>query len=93
MTTFSPDLINLLGDRYDIELNEYWSLTDEEKDNVTAVVLHSIFHLLQRDKTTLPMYIRLVDDRIKYSEYHEEFEHCEIFNRIKKELLKINPIY
>jgi hypothetical protein len=93
MTTFSPDLIELLGDRYDIELEEYWSLTDEDKHNVTMVVLNSIFHILQRDKKTVPMYIRLIDDRIKYSEYHEEFEHCEIFNRIKKELLKINPIY
>jgi hypothetical protein len=93
MTTFSPDLLNLLGDRYNIELEEYWSLTNEEKDNVTVVVLNSIFHILQRDQKTVPMYIRLIEDRIKYSEYHQEFEHCEIFNRIKKELLKISPIY
>ena len=93
MTTFSPDLLNLLGDRYNIELEEYWSLTNEEKDNVTEVVLNSIFHILQRDQNTVPMYIRLIEDRIKYSEYHQEFEHCEIFNRIKKELLKISPIY
>jgi hypothetical protein len=93
MTTFSPDLLNLLGDRYNIELEEYWSLTNEEKDNVTVVVLNSIFHILQRDQNTVPMYIRLIEDRIKYSEYHQEFEHCEIFNRIKKELLKISPIY
>ena len=93
MTTFSPDLINLLGDRYDIELEEYWTLTNEEKDNITEVVLSSIFHTLKQDINTLPIYIRLIDDRIKFSEYHQEYENAEIFNRIKKELLKISPIY
>lgn len=93
MTTFSLDLIDLLGDRYDIEIEDYWRLSNEDKDNISAVIIESIFATLKREPATLPLYVRLMDDRLKYAEYHDEFEQCEIFNRIKKELLKISPIY
>ena len=93
MTTFSLDLLELLDDRYNIELKDYWSLSNEERDNISIVVLESIFYILKREPDTLPLYVRLVDDRVKFAEYHEEFEQAEIFNRIKKELLKISPIY
>lgn len=93
MTTFSVDLLELLGDRYDIELEEYWSLSDEEKDNLSNIVIQSIFTTLKREPATFPLYVRLIQDRVKIAEYHDQFEEAEIFNRIQKELLKISPLY
>ena len=93
MTNFSVDLLELLDDRYDIDIKDYWTLTDEERDNLTQTVIQSLFATLKRQPETLPIYIRLIDDRLKLSEYHDEFEQSEIFNRIKKELLKISPLY
>ena len=93
MTNFSVDLLELLGDRYDIELEEYWGLSNEEKDNLSQVVIQSIFATLKREPATFPLYVRLIHDRVKIAEYHEQYEEAEIFHRIKKELLKISPIY
>jgi hypothetical protein len=93
MSSFSVDLLELLDDRYDIDIKDYWKLSDEERHNVSIVVIESIFATLKRQPDTIPLYIRLIDDRLKFAEYHDEFEQAEIFNRIKKELLKISPIY
>jgi hypothetical protein len=93
MTNFSVDLLELLDDRYNIDIKDYWSLSNEEKDNLSNIVIQSLFTILKRQPETLPLYVRLIDDRVKLSEYHDEFEQAEIFNRIKKELLKISPIY
>ena len=93
MTTFSLDLLELLDDRYDIDIKDYWTLSNEERHNVSIVVIESIFATLKRQPEVLPLYIRLIDDRVKLAEYHDEYEQAEIFNRIKKELLKISPIY
>jgi hypothetical protein len=93
MTNFSVDLLELLDDRYNIDIKDYWSLSNEERDNLTQTVILSLFATLKRQPDTLPLYIRLIDDRIKFAEYHDEFEQSEIFNRIKQELLKISPIY
>jgi hypothetical protein len=93
MTTFSLDLLELLDDRYNMDIKDYWSLSNKERHNLSIVVIESIFDTLKRQPETFPLYIRLIDDRVKLAEYHDEFEQAEIFNRIKKELLKISPIY
>ncbi len=93
MTTFSLDLLELLDDRYNMDIKDYWSLSNKERHNLSIVVIESIFDTLKREPATLPLYVRLIDDRVKLAEYHDEFEQAEIFNRIKKELLKISPIY
>jgi hypothetical protein len=93
MTNFSVDLLELIDDRYNIDIKDYWTLSNEERDNLTQTVIQSIFATLKRQPETISLYITLVNDRIKISEYHDEYEQSEIFNRIKKELLKISPIY
>jgi hypothetical protein len=93
MTTFSVDLLELLGDKYDIELEDYWGLSNDDKDNLSQVVIQSIFATLKREPATFPLYVNLISDRVKIAEYHDQFEEAEIFNRIKQELLKISPIY
>jgi hypothetical protein len=93
MTTFSLDLLELLDDRYNMDIKDYWSLSNKERHNLSIVVIESIFDTLKRQPETFPLYIRLIDDRVKLAEYHDEYEQAEIFNRIKKELLKISPIY
>ena len=93
MTNFSVDLMELLDDRYNIDIKDYWTLSNEEKDNISTVVIQSFFATLKQQPETIPIYIRLIDDRVKISEYHDEYEQAEIFNRIKKELLKISPLY
>jgi hypothetical protein len=89
MTTLDLDLDSLLDDRFDIDLNEYWSLTEEQKNYITQVVITQVFKTLHIDPNTLILYLRLLDDRIYYSEYHEEYEYAEIYRRIKYALLPI----
>jgi hypothetical protein len=87
MTTLDIDLDSLLDDRFDIDLNEYWSLTEDEKNYITQVVITQVFKTLHIDPNTLIIYLRLLDDRIRYAVYHEEYEHAEIYRRIRYSLL------
>ena len=87
MTTLDIDLDTLLDDRFDIELNQYWNLTEDEKNYITHVVITQVFKTLQINPDTLILYLRLLDDRINYSVYHEEYEHAEIYRRIRYSLL------
>jgi hypothetical protein len=87
MTTLDIDLDTLLDDRFDIELKQYWNLTEDEKNYITDVVITQVFRTLRIDPNTLVLYIRLLDDRILYSVYHEEYEHAEIYKRIRYSLI------
>jgi hypothetical protein len=89
MTTLDLDLDSLLDDRFDIDLNEYWSLTEEQKNYITQVVITQVFKTLHIDPNTLILYLRLLDDRINYSVYNEEYEYAEIYRRIKYALFPI----
>ena len=89
MTTLDIDLDSLLDDRFDIELNQYWNLKEEEKNYITHIVVTQVFQTLRREPNTLPLYLRLLDDRIDYSIYHDEYEYAEIYSRIRYSLFPI----
>lgn len=89
MTTISIDLMELLDDRYDLELKDYWTLSDEDKDNLSLTVIRSLFTTLKLHPETFIFYITLIENKVKIAEMNDEYEQAEIFNRIKIELENI----
>lgn len=71
----------------DIESKDYWKLSEEEKNNLTNSIISQVFVTLKKDIDSVPVYLRLLDERIKFSEYHQEFELAEVYRRISKRLI------
>ena len=51
------NLEDLLDDRYDIDLNEYWGLPEEDKDRITDIVVTNVLVQLSLAPDYYPRYI------------------------------------
>jgi hypothetical protein len=90
MTRLNLDLKGLLGDRYDIEMEDYFKLTVEERDYLAKYVVSKIFLTLIQNRESLPVYQFLLQDRLFELEFNEEYELADLYQRIINE---INLIY
>ena len=77
--TYKVDL--LLDSKYDIELEHYWKLPDEDKDELAHLVVQQI-HKGFKNLNNLPYHLSQLDDRRMESEEDEEFERADIIRRI-----------
>jgi hypothetical protein len=71
----------LLDSKYDIELQEYWKLPEEDKNQLAHLVVQQI-HKGLKNLDNLPYHISQLDDRRMESEEDEEFERADIIRRI-----------
>jgi hypothetical protein len=83
MTVLDIDIDSLFDERFDLSITDYWSLNEEEKNHITDIVINQVFLTLKREPKSLSTYLRLLDDRIQKSIYHDEYEKAEIFKRIR----------
>lgn len=83
---------DLLDDRYDIDISDYWSLTDEDKDRITEIVVTNVLVQLSLAPNYYPRYIELLNDSIKVAGEFENYEKAEMLNRMKKRFLEIKPL-
>ncbi len=87
MTRMNLDIVGILGDRYDIELNEYFTLSVEERDYLAKYVVSMIFLELRRHPETIGMYEYLLKDRIGELSLTDEFELADLYQRILNEII------
>jgi len=90
MTRLSLDLKEMLGDRYDIEMEDYFKLTVEERDYLAKYVVSKIFITLIQNRESLPLYQFLLQDRLFELEFNQEYELADLYQRIINEM---NLIY
>jgi len=86
------NLEDLMDDRYDIDISDYWSLTDEDKDRITEIVVTNVLVQLSLAPNYYPRYIELLNDSIKVAGEFENYEKAEMLNRMKKRFLEIKPL-
>ena len=77
----------LLDSKYDIELEEYWNLSDEDKNELAKLVVEQI-HKGFRNLNDLPYHISQLDDRRMESEEDEEFERADMIRRIMEKTIE-----
>jgi len=87
MTRMNLDIVGILGDRYDIELNEYFNLTVEERDYLAKYVVSMIFLELRRHPESARMYEHLLQDRIGELSLTDEFELADLYQRILNQII------
>jgi hypothetical protein len=76
----------LLDNKYDIELEEYWKLTEEEKNTLTELIVKVLVKNNRLDANYFEYYCSMMDDRRREAEYHNEFERADIISRIREKL-------
>jgi hypothetical protein len=80
------DLIGLLGDRYDIEMSDYFTLTEDERTYLAKYVVSRIFVTLRNNPNYAVMYEFTLQDRIDELTSMEEYEHADLYQRILNEI-------
>jgi hypothetical protein len=90
MTRLNLDLKEILGDRYDIEMKDYFKLSVEERNYLAKYLVSKIFITLIRNRESLPLYQFLLQDRLFEIEFNQEYELADLYQRIINE---INLIY
>lgn len=86
------NLEDLLDDRYDIDISDYWVLTEEDKDRITEIVVTNVLVQLSLAPKYYPRYMELLDNSIKVAGEFEQYEKAEMLNRMKKRFLEIKPL-
>ena len=86
------NLEDLMDNRYDIDISDYWSLTDGDKDRITEIVVTNVLVQLSLAPDYYPRYIELLNDSIKVAGEFEQYEKAEMLNRMKKRFLEIKPL-
>ena len=78
----------LLDNKYDIELEQYWSLTEEEKDSLSDLIVKVLIKNNKVDANYFEYYCAMMDDRRMEAEHQNEFERADIISRIREKLIK-----
>jgi hypothetical protein len=77
--TIKVDL--LLDSKYDIELEQYWNLSEEDKNELVSLVVHQI-HKGFKNLDNLPYHLSQLDDRRLEAEEDQEYERADMIKRI-----------
>jgi hypothetical protein len=77
----------LLDSKYDIELEKYWSLQEEDKDALAQLVVEQV-HKEFKNLDNLPYHLSQLDDRRLEANEDEEFERADMIKRIIKKTIE-----
>jgi hypothetical protein len=83
MTRLEFGITDLLDERFNIELEEYWKLNEKDKNYLTSVIVSSFIKKLYNEPHLIEFYLSMMDDRRLEAEYHNEYERAEIISRIQ----------
>jgi lantibiotic modifying enzyme len=78
----------LLDNKYDIELEDYWSLTEEEKDALVELIVKVLIKNNKVDINYFEYYCSMMDDKRMEAEDANEFERADIISRITQKLIQ-----
>jgi len=71
----------LLDSKYDIELEDYWKLPEEDKQQLAYLVVQQV-HKGVQNLDNLPYHLSQLDDRRLEAEHYQEYERADIIRRI-----------
>jgi len=89
MTRLELGITELLDDRFNIEIEEYWKLTEKDKNLLTNVVISSFIKNLTKAPHMVEFYLSMMEDRRMEAENANQFERAEIIHRIQKKTKEI----
>ena len=78
----------ILDNRFDIDIEDYWELPEQDKEYITDIMVKEVLSLARNKRIDISFYLSELDDRRMESEYYQEYERAEIIKRIMDKTLK-----
>lgn len=79
-------IIDALDNKFDIEIEQYFKLTKEEREELAQIISQSLLNNSNKISYVIHSYIVSINSLIKQLEAAEEYEKCDLFRRIEKKL-------
>ncbi len=76
----------LLRQKYDIPVEDYFTLSDEDKEGIVDIVIEYYKKNLEVNPEMIYLYFKILTDQISISVESEQFERADIMTRTKKRL-------
>ena len=80
------DITNLLDEKYNITIEEYFSLPEKDKNEITDIIVTMYKKHFLIDPTLIYLYLDSMDTLIYQTEKDEEYEKSDILIRLQKKL-------
>jgi hypothetical protein len=76
----------LLRKKYDIPVEDYFTLTEDQKEGIIDIVIEYYKKNLEVNPEMIYLYFKILTDQISISVESEQFERADIMTRTKKRL-------
>jgi hypothetical protein len=83
------NITNLLENRYNITNEEYWTLSNKEKDEITKILFDVALLMLANNNLNYKMYLEILTESIEFELFNECYETVEILTKLKNKLQEI----
>jgi len=79
-------IIDALDNKYDIEIQDYFKLTVEEREELAHIISTNLLSSSNNVTYIIHQYLASIHSLIRTLREEEEYEKCDLFNRIEKKL-------
>jgi hypothetical protein len=76
----------LLRTKYDIPVNDYFTLSDEDKEGIVDIVIQYYEKNLMVNPEMIYLYLKILTEQISISIESDQFERADIMTRTRKRL-------
>ena len=76
----------LLKTKYDIPVNDYFTLSDEDKEGIVDIVIQYYEKNLMVNPEMIYLYLKILTEQISISIESDQFERADIMTRTRKRL-------
>jgi hypothetical protein len=87
------DVEELLNNKYNIEIDEYWKLPEEQKKLITETLFSFILVMFDNNPSIYTTYMNLLKQSIQLKSEMNEYEKADILLRLKEKILETFVIY
>jgi hypothetical protein len=87
------DIEELLNNKYNIDIEKYWKLPEEEKNNITELLFGFILVMFDNNPSIYTTYMNLLKQSIQLKSEMNEYEKADILTRLKNKILETFVIY
>lgn len=85
----TPDRFKeLLLEKYDMEVRDYFSLSESDKNEIVDIVLGYYEENLNLEEGLIYLYLNILNEQKMKAEDAQEYERCDIINRTIKGMEK-----
>lgn len=79
----------LLRTKYDIPVEDYFTLTDDEKEGIIDIVIEYYKKNLEINPQMIYLYLKILTEQISISVESDQYERADIMTRTKNRLNKL----